>query len=454
MKKIFSLTTGINLVLIIIVLNVLLNFLPKLQLDLSRNKIHSLSPSSEKIIRELKDVVNVKVYMTADLPPEVRPVSRNLKTILDGLQKINPGKFRVTYYDPQKDDAAMKDANKYGIKPLQFSSIKSDKFEVQTGYFGLAMVYGNKQEVMPVAGDVGNLEYFMVAGVKRLTSTQLPIVAVSDDSTTTQYLHQYLSKEYTVVDGVLAGDTKLPDSASTLIIVGQKTKIDDKGIKKIEDWLSSGKGVIALMDQVSVDQSMQGQVLSETGLEKIWEKYGIKAEKKLVADESSVIANFRTDGGAFLVRYPYWVQVRPENINTGLPFMSGINSLVLPWISPLSLSGGAKPIFTSSQNAVTNENFTNLSPVNKNSMDGTKGKWVLGAINTDGVKLIYIGDSDFINDQYVANSQQNLIMMLNMVDYLGQDQSLLTIRSNRDSGSNRNSGGCFWSSCNNLKKEK
>lgn len=429
MKKLMSLTTGINIVLVVIALNVLLTFLPKVQLDLTQNKIYSLSPASQKIIKELKDVVNIKVYVTADLPPEVKPVSRNLKTILDGLQKINPSKFRVTYYDPQKDEAAMKEANKYGIKALQFSSVKSDKFEVQTGYFGLAMVYGNKQEVMPVAGDIGNLEYFMVSGVKRLINPQLPTIAISDESSATQYLHKYLEKEYTVVNATLNGDSKLPEAASTLIIIGPENKVDTKGVKKIEDWLASGKGLIMFTNQVVVDQTMQGQIRSETGLEKILEKYGMSIENKLVADDSSVIANFRTDGGTFLVRYPYWVQVRPENIDGSWPFMSGITSLIMPWVSPIKVTGDAKPIFTSSQNSVANENLTNLSPTNKNSLSGNKGKSTLGAINTSGVKLIFIADTDFINDQYIANSQQNLVTVLNMVDYLGQDQSLLSIRN-------------------------
>lgn len=429
MKKIASLTTGINIVLAIIVLNVLLAFLPKVQFDLTQNKINSLSPASQKIVKELKDVVNIKVYMTADLPPEVKPISQSLKTILDSLQRVNPSKFRVTYYDPLKDEAAMKEANKYGIKALQFSSVKSDKFEVQTGYFGLAMIYGNKQEVMPVAGDVGNLEYFMISGVKRLTSSQLPTIAISDESGATQYLHKYLEKEYSVINATLSGESKLPEAASTLIIINPGSKVDSKGVKKIEDWLSSGKGIIMLTDQIVVDQTMQGQVRTETGLESVLERYGMTIEKKLVADESSVIANFRTDGGTFLVRYPYWVQIRPENIDNSWPFMSGINSLIMPWVSPIKLTGNARPIFMSSQNSVANENLANLSPTNKNNLEGSKVKSVLGAINTNNVKLILVADSDFINDQYIANSQQNLVTVLNMVDYLSQDQSLLSIRN-------------------------
>src|SRR4030043_1166083 len=196
MKK-YQLVTGINLIAAIVLVNVILNFYPFWRIDLTRAKIHSLSPATVKITKNLNDLVNIKVFLTQDLPPAVRPVMSDLKTVLEEIARLNQSKIKVTYLDPNKDQGAATEARNYGIQALQFSSVKSDKFEVQTGYFGLALVYGEKSEVLPVASDVGNLEYFLMSAIKRLSSDKIPAVALADEnSSETQILRGVLGKSY------------------------------------------------------------------------------------------------------------------------------------------------------------------------------------------------------------------------------------------------------------------
>ena len=71
-----------------------------------------------------------------------------------------------------------------------------------------------------------------------------------------------------------------------------------------------------------------------------------------------------------------------------------------------------------------------MSPLTKSGVvSSDKKKYVLGAINTDGVKLALMGDADMIKDNFVVNNQQNLLMALNMVDYFSQDPTLMAIRA-------------------------
>jgi hypothetical protein len=391
---------------------------------------------SVKTIRDLSDVVNVKVYETADLPPEIKPIASDLNVILKEFANLNKSKLKITIADPLTDANAKKEADTYGIQTLQFSSVKSDKFEVQNGYFGMVMLYNGKQEVLPVISDVGNLEYFMISGIKKLTSKQLDSVAVAEDNGTTagtnlQYLRKYLSQKYEVTEATLDGDSPLPEGATTLLIAGRSTIIDDKGLTKINQWIKSGKGLITFLDRVAIDQSMQAKVMPVTGLEKIYSDNGMNIEDSLVVDDSATVANFSTQNGSFLVRYPYWPQILPENINSGLPMMSGINSLNVAWASPiLTTSGKVQTLFTSSQGSSLDTALNDVSPLTKNGAgNGGKQKYALGVINTDGIKMALIGDSDMIKDNFVVNNQQNLIMALNLVDYFSQDSSLMAIRT-------------------------
>jgi ABC-type uncharacterized transport system involved in gliding motility auxiliary subunit len=434
MKKIWPFVTGLNIIVALVIINIVAFLLPSLQLDLTGNKLHSLTGVSKKVVKNLDDIINVKVFVTADLPPEIKPIASDLTTILKEFERINPSKLKVTFQDPSKDEKAKSEATKYGIQTLQFSSVKSDKFEVQNGYFGLVMLYGNKQEILPVVGDVGNLEYFFVSGIKKLTSKEIPSVSVVEDTPVNsgsnyQYFRKYLAKSYNVDEVTLDGDSKLPENNPVLVILGRSKKIDDKGIKKLEDWSKSGKGMIAFLDRVGVGQNMQPVKFELTGLEKLYAEKGMKIEDKLIMDDSATVANFNTQSGAFIIKYPYWPEIRSENINSKIPFLSGINSLTLAWASPIDVSDNAKILFTTSDATKLDENISNLSPLAKNSGSGENKKYTEGAINTDGVKMALVGDSDMLKDQFVVNNQQNLIFALNLVDYFAQDSSLFAIRS-------------------------
>jgi ABC-type uncharacterized transport system involved in gliding motility auxiliary subunit len=258
-------------------------------------------------------------------------------------------------------------------------------------------------------------------------------VAIAEEPTTAggseiQVLRQFLARDYQVSEAVIDGESKLPE-AETLLIAGRSKKIDDKGISKIKEWVKQKKGLIALIDKVNVDSSMVARLNENTGLEEIFGQYGIEIEPKLVMDQNAGFASFRSQSGTFLTQYVYWPQIRPENVDSKIPAMSGISSLMLAWASPMKLNGEAKALFTSSERSMIDDSLKDLSPTTKRSIDQSAGKQVLGAINSQEAKLAVIADFDFIKDQFVSNNQQNLAVVLSMVDYFSQDSSLLTIRS-------------------------
>ena len=408
--------------------------LPDLKIDLSKNQINSLSGFTKKTINQIDGVVEVRIYATYNLPGEMRPVYNSLRTVLKSMESVNRSKFKLQIIDPQTSDEAKKEMQKFGIQELQFSTIKSDKFEVQKGYFGLVMIYKDKHEVLPIAGDVSNFEYLLISGIKRLSAKSLSKIAIFEDGgadvqSKIQYLRKYLSSSYNLIDTELDGETDISKEATSLVIVGRSKKVGDKGIKQIEKWLEEGKPTIVFLDRYQVGQNMMAQKIEPTGLEALLEKRGIKLLNGLVTVPNGAMANFRSNSGSFLVRYPYWLQISSAQIDRSNPTMSGINQVLLPWVSPLELSEKAKPLLWTDNNGRMDETVTNISPTNKVDMNGNQRRFELGAIVDDQVKLGVIGDADFISDQFVSNNSQNLGFALNLVDYLSGDEGLFEIRS-------------------------
>ncbi|MCL4384037.1 GldG family protein [Patescibacteria group bacterium] len=433
-RNIFTAMTGINLILALVLINIVINFLPELKLDLTKNKLHTLSPATVKIVHNLKDLVKIKVYLSSQLPPNAKPIADNLKTVLADFQNLNKTNLEVSYLDPLKDDKAKQEAQQYGIQPLQFSTVNNDKLEVQTGYFGLAMVYGNKQEVLSVAGDVGNLEYFLVSGIKKLTTGATSKVVLAGGNgevadTEIQAFSKYLNDNYQVSTADLSKDGTLDGKDGTLLVLGPTTAFSQKAAEEVKRWVDSKKGALFLIQTVTVNDTLQGTMNNKLGIEDVLKDKGIEIQPTLILDASSTIANFRTQSGSFLSQYPYWVQIRPENINQSLPPLSGIQSLLLPWVSPLSISGKAKVMIYTSSRSWTSSDLSNLSPLAKSTMGTDLSKKPVAALVTDNARLAVVGDADFIKDQFASNDQNNLALAFNLIDYLSQDESLLSIRA-------------------------
>jgi len=348
------------------------------------------------------------------------------------MENVNKSKFKLTMVDPTTSDQLKNEVAKFGIRELQFSSIKNDKFEVQKGYFGIVMKYKEKYDVLPVAGDVGNLEYLLISGIKKLTSNSVPTLALAVEENQTQsgvqYLRKFLERSYKLVDVGLDGDKEFPSEASALIIVGRAAKIDDKGQAKLKKWLDSGKPTVMFIDQVQVSQNMTAVKIEDTGLPKILEDRGVKLINGLITSPKGAIASFKAQTGSFIVQYPYWLQISADQIDKSNPILSGVNSLLIPWSGGIETSGNARPLFWM-DNSNVDDNISDISPSNVKKTTESGKRYTIGAIRNDNVKLAVVSDKDFITDQFVVNSQQNLALALNLIDYMSGDSGMGEIRN-------------------------
>jgi ABC-type uncharacterized transport system involved in gliding motility auxiliary subunit len=422
----------ISIIVTVVFLNLLLGYLPQAKIDLTKDKVHSLSPQSIKIIKNLNNLVKITVYQTDDLPLELKPLVRNFRSILEEFRRINSNGFKVIYLDPSKDTETREKANKQGIRAIQFSTLNSDKYEVKSGYFGLTVEYGGKSEVLPVAGDVGNLEYFLVSTIKKIDQKDISKVLMAEDNdlknTEYKYFRQFLNQNYTVGEANLENLSN--EKKGVLIMVGSFEGTNEKINKNLKNWVNRGNSLIIFWNRISIDERMQARDVTSDWLNEFLKEVGIEVKRGLVSDPSASVANFKTNSGSFLTEYPYWPEVKTENMNSEIPVMSGINSLSFEWISPIIASENLKILFSSSNESILDEKFTNISPpVSSNNLGKDKKKMILGALRTKTVKIAVVGDADFIKDRFVVNHQDNMIFGLNLVDYLSNDDTLLEIRS-------------------------
>ncbi len=434
-KKVFSkFVLGAGVVNLVALL-VLLNFgarITGLQLDLTKNRIHSLSESSKKIIKELEDIVVIKIFASEDLPPEFGEKKRNLEQIVNQMKRAGGNKLRIEYVDV-KSEEGMRELEENGIPPLQFSTLNSDKFEVSSGYFGMAVVLGEKKEVFPLISDLSNVEYYLLTSIKKLSSETIPMVGINTDHGEAleeiNLLGRVLSSSYELVPVEVSSEMGIGEGLDLLLFVGPTEEFLEEDVLKIKTFAENGGSLLFLIDSVGISSGLVGEEY-ESGLEDLFLEWGMEMEKGLVADAGSPsLANFMSNNGPLLLSYPYWVGINSSGLAKDSPISSSLENLVIPWGSSIKVGENVKSLVWSSDKSFLVEDYSNLIPDKDFSVPEDASSLVMAVIRTEGVKVGLVGDSDFVKDSFSQNNQQNLVFALNFVDYLSAEDGLFDIRA-------------------------
>jgi len=428
-----------------VVLNVLANQLPY-RLDLSQGKLYSLSPATKKIVKEIPDVVNITVYASSKLPTKFQPVLRDTKDILRDYQLVGGGKIHFEIKNPDEDATAEEEAGALGINAVQFNVIDKEEFKVQKGYLGLNVTYQGKNEMIPFIQSTADLEYQLTGFIKGMTSSSKKKIVFlqghgeGDPQQMYPQFEQELQKQYDV--STLTFDDShqtLPDKIDTLIIAGPTEKIPDDQAQQIVAYLKNGGSALILVDGVLVSTQTFSAQVNQNRLEEILLPFGVKVNPTLLYDLGSN-ENVTFSGGAmnYVLPYPFWVKALPKDSATAT---YGIESVTLPWASPVNILNQSseveaqKLLVTSSHGGHQSDSF-NIEP-NQNFSSDSTGEYTVavslfGNFGDDTIKktrLVLVGDSEFLVDQFTAAGSGNAAFSLNATDWLAQDEALSTIRS-------------------------
>jgi ABC-2 type transport system permease protein len=456
-KKYITFQTGALLMLgIVILTNVIGNRIPG-RIDFTREKIYTLSDSTKSVLSEIDDIVTVTLYTSDKLPTQYSPVLREIRDMLNDYENSSNGNIRVDNVDPSESEEAKQRAFEEGIQEIQFNVIGQEEFQVKTGYLGLLISYGGKKESIPFVNNLGDLEYELTSIIKKLTAKDKKVVAfLTGNGEKSQYselsiLSQELEKQFDIQTTTFNEDTgNIETNADVLIIPGSNSEysVDVEG--SIASLIDRGVNVFFLFDQYIIDPENAQINQNEFSFSKILFDLGVTVNNDIVYD---LQANntIRTGTGiiSYFVPYPFWIKslaVESEN-----PIVKKINTVDIPWgnsfkIEEEKLSGNgyiAKPLLvTTNFGGVQRGSAININPSQEFSKEGLGQKIVAVAVepvqetpsSTKG-KIVAVGDSDFIANDFTQQSAQNLAFGINAVSWLADSQTLADIKvKNRVAG--------------------
>jgi hypothetical protein len=150
----------------------------------------------------------------------------------------------------------------------------------------------------------------------------------------------------------------------------------------------------------------------------------------LIANEAIPVPS---DFGRVLQVYPFFMRAASTRSS---PINQDLGAAVMTWASTIDTTKAAKgtvtPLLVTSTAAGTLTGPTSIDPGRDFARTGL-GQKVVAAMVTpkDSARgrAVVVGSTDFSTDRFVQNAPENLAFALNAIDWLAQDEELISIRS-------------------------
>lgn len=148
------------------------------RIDLTANRLYSISQASRQVVSTLSEPLTINVFFTRNLPAPHNNTERYLHDLLEEYSIYANKNFNYRFYDvspeegdiSQEADENQKLARNYGIYPVQIQLVEKDEVKFQRAYMGLVLIHGDMIERIPTIMSIEGLEYQLTTTIQKLNN--------------------------------------------------------------------------------------------------------------------------------------------------------------------------------------------------------------------------------------------------------------------------------------------
>lgn len=415
------------------------------RLDLTPGAVYTLSDATKEMLRGLEDVVAIKLFTSRELPAGFGSVKRDVEDMLRDYDATGGENLRVTRRVPDEDEEAREEASRIGIPQIEFNVVGEEEFQVKRGHFGIAVQYAGETETLPVVQRTEDLEYRLTSAIRSLTRESRPVVGFlqghgeEGPRTTLRRAGARLGDEYEIesflVDSAAAD---VPDSIDVVVVAGPQAPVERRSVDALGRFLDRGGSLMLLYSPMRVQRETRfATPLPQPGLDSLLAEHGLQVFPGLAYDlRLNTRVPVRGQSGiTFFVQYPLWPvgQAASDHIA-----VRELGPVLLPWASPLEVTtadtASATVLLATSEFGGRMEGPASVEPTQDwEALAATAdlGVQTMAAARTGGGggRLVVVGSSRFVTDEFLQGYPDNLRFFQNAVDWLAQDEALISIRS-------------------------
>ena len=352
------------LAVIVVAADVILSSLP-LRIDLTDEKLYTLSDGSKAVLSKLEEDVTVKYYVSssaADMPMALKTYGQRVENLLKEYERASGGHVVLEAYDPKPDSDAEEWAQRYGIEPQTVNPFGSPI------YFGLVAVCGDHEQTLGTLSPQteATLEYDVTRLVTRVAWPERPVVGVMTSLSdviggqANPMMMQMgqrppqgwtafseLAKDYDVRT-VATDASEIDEEIKTLVVLHAKD-LSDKTLYAIDQFVLRGGKLIACVDPFSVkdmlaSRQQQNPMMMQMGgqdgpstLGKLFDAWGVTFDtSKITGDLEASTKLGNGQGGA--EENPAFLSLRAENMDKGDLLVQRISQLMMPFAGAFSFT--------------------------------------------------------------------------------------------------------------------
>ncbi len=414
------------------------------RLDLTRGGLFTLADGTREILGGLDDMVQVKLFASAELPPEIQIQLRDVRDLLSDMTRAAGDNLALSDVDPDEDEQTAEEARSFGIQPVEFNVLRDDEFQIRRGYYGLAVTYADEQKVIPVIDRVDDLEFRLVSAIESMTTETRPGIAFlqgfgAKGSYSIPGLSEALADRFAVRTLDLSGDTLPPierDSTKVLVVAAPTQPVSDSALARIRRFVADGGAALLLIEPAELDPQAPFMHPVTSGLEPFVGELGLTFSDSLVYDLASSERVSLGRRGIFNVvsPYPLWPVALPAGDH---PITRGLVSLTLGWAGSLQIEDTARvrALWQTTEAGGVQAPDGPIAPDQDwNRPDQSLAvRTVAAAVEppegSASGRVIVVADGSFAEGQFAQVNPGNVVFLANAIDWLAQDEALMSIRA-------------------------
>lgn len=456
------------------------------RLDLTPNKIFSLSQGSRRLVSELSEDLQVTVYYTAGLPPPWNAHERYVRDMLREYVSAGNGRVKLRWVDPD-EESEKNEAREAGVQEQVLGAQDTTSLSVRRGFAGIHLYYPGTRDTSLTINFPGptteGLEYELSSRIQRLTREPMPIGVVTGHGSPT--LAQGLAGLRGALSAYELRDVDLAEEVDrelrALLIVDPTESFSATELQRINQYVMRGGSLGVFGGGVNLQLQGAGgpsATLAETQLDDLLSPWGMRIGSGIVADAQAIRIPMRTPFGlpafvpfppipriifdrdaqehpvAFRVPYSPFFFTAPIETTARFRELGGVvlgrsseeaswllrgSTIQLQprdpreWASTMTEARGPHAVL------VVLENTLPSAFANAGAMSGEEPAAPTieaPAQSQAPVRVLVAGTGAMLRDDFLPRDQQGaqqltegLILALNGVDWLAQDADLIAVRA-------------------------
>ena len=334
--------------------------------------MYTLSESSRTVVDKIDDLMTMQVYFSENLPGQYGNNRRFLQDILEEYAAFSRGNIQFQFHVPADNDELEQEAQRAGIQPVQLQVIENDKMEVKRVFMGMAIVYQDEKEVIPVIQTTTGLEYEITTKIKRLVETNKPVLALAKaegQEIENRTIASLLQQRYTVRNIDL--QNSIEDNIELILVNGLEDSLQENERKNLDNFLNQGGNIFLAQSRIKSDLQTQQASEISSNIFDVVDSYGLSLQTNLVLDRVCGRVSVQQNMGFIRMNVPMSYPLLPivRDFNKDEVLVSGLEQVQLFFASeirtdsiPQDGSVNVSPLMYSSNKSSLMNGYFNLNP--------------------------------------------------------------------------------------------